>query len=80
VKGDGLRFDPVFGAAMQPDALADRIFDHIQIAVRKKLLEIRGRTIAELAVLFDDLRLEIADMLAETNCATGDQDHGSRLT
>jgi hypothetical protein len=57
---------------MQPDALADRIFDRIQIAVRKKLPEIRGRTIAELTSLFGDLRMEIADMLAETNCVAGD--------
>jgi hypothetical protein len=65
---------------MQPDTLADQILDRIHIAVRKKLPEIRGRTITELTVLFDDLRIEIADMLAETNCVTGDQDHGSRLT
>jgi hypothetical protein len=57
---------------MQPDTMADRILDRIHIAVRKKLPEIRGRTIAELTVLFGDLRIEIADMLAETNRVTGD--------
>jgi hypothetical protein len=56
---------------MQPDTLADQILDRIHIAVRKKLPEIRGRTIAELTVLFGDLRVEIADMLAEANCVTG---------
>ena len=56
---------------MQPDTLADQILDRIHIAVSKKLPEIRGRTIAELTVLFGDLRVEIADMLAEANCVTG---------
>ena len=47
------------------------VLDRIHIAVSKKLPEIRGRTIAELTVLFGDLRVEIADMLAEANCVTG---------
>ena len=52
---------------MQPDTLADQILDRIHIAVRKKLPEIRGRTITELTVLFGDLREQIADVLADTN-------------
>jgi hypothetical protein len=58
---------------MQPDTLADQIFDRIQITVRKKLPETRGRTIAELTILFGDLRIEIADMLAETKRSDHDQ-------
>jgi len=57
---------------MQPDTIADRILDRIHAAVREKLPEIRGRTTAELRVLFRDLNAEIANALAETNSVEED--------
>jgi hypothetical protein len=57
---------------MHPGDLAYQILDRIHAHVRKQLPECRGRTIAELTVLFGDLRIEIADILSEIDCTTGE--------
>jgi hypothetical protein len=57
---------------MHPDTIAGRILDRIHVAVRKNLPECKGRTIAELTILFGNLHEEIADILAETDRITDD--------
>jgi hypothetical protein len=57
---------------MHPGDLAHQILDRIHAHVRKQLPECRERTITELTVLFSDLRIEIADILRETECAAED--------
>ena len=58
--------------AMHSGETADRILERIHAHVRKQLPECRERTITELTVLFSDLRIEIADILRETECAAED--------
>jgi len=57
---------------MHPGDLAYRILDRVHAHVRKRLPECRERTISELTVLFGDLRIEIADILSETDGTAGD--------
>jgi len=49
--------------------IADQIIDRIHAHLRKQLPECRGRTIAELTVLFRDLHAEIAGILHDAETA-----------
>jgi hypothetical protein len=57
--------------AMHSGDIADRVLERTHAHVRKHLPECKGRTIAELTVLFGGLHIEIADILTE-DCAMED--------